>query len=75
MSRLLTKTLTKLHKAEVHAEGVLRREYPVGERVRWERNGFHEGVVTQHGYALNIRVKNAKTEKEFWISAHSITKA
>lgn len=75
MSESLVRALDRRLLAERDVMEILRRDYPVGHRVAWERSGVHEGIVVSHGYDDRIKVRNTRTRKEFWIYAFHIVNA
>jgi hypothetical protein len=53
-------------------EKVLREDYPINGRVRWDRLGTHSGIVLQHGYGGRLQVKNTNTGRTYWITGAHI---
>jgi len=72
MSKALVRALACRSKAEAEVGRVMKRDYPPGTEVRWKRNGIHEGVVLDNGYDDRVKVRNARTSREFWIYAYCI---
>jgi hypothetical protein len=75
MSKALAVALSRRHEAEVEVERILRRDYPPGTPVSWKKNGIHEGVVLDKASGDRIKVKNERTNREFWIYAYCIVDA
>jgi hypothetical protein len=72
MSKALTKAIDEHKKTAAEMVRVLKRDYPEGGPIRWDRNGIHSGTVVMHSGGKRIKVRNERTGKEFWIYAYSI---
>lgn len=75
MSKALARALTDRSKAEAQVDRILKRDYPPGAEVVWKKNGIHKGIVIQNGYGDRIKVKNERTNREFWVYAYTIIEA
>jgi hypothetical protein len=75
MSKALAVALERRREAEAEVERVLRRDYPPGTTLSWKKNGIHEGVVSDKASGDRIKVKNERTNREFWIYAYCIVDA
>ena len=73
MSECLQAALDRKNNAESEVFKILKRDYPPGTPINWERGGSHTGVVvTNTDYGGRIKVRNIETEKEYWIYASDI---
>jgi len=72
MSRALAKAVERHRKTSAEMIAVLKRDYPVGGLISWDRHGIHSGTVVLHSCGERIKVRNERSEKEFWIYLHSI---
>jgi hypothetical protein len=75
MSKALARALERRREAEDKVGRTLRRDYPLGGKVEWKRNGLHEGIVLLHGYEDRIKVRNVQSGHEVWIYAYCIVEA
>lgn len=75
MSKALARALKDRDKAETEVDRVLKRDYPPGTEVTWSKNGVHDGIVIMNGDGDRIKVRNQKTNREFWIYAYTIIEA
>lgn len=75
MSKALVVALERRREAEDRVEHVLRRDYPPGTPVSWKKNGIHEGIVLDKASGDRVKVKNERTNREFWIYAYCIVEA
>ncbi len=72
MSKALTRVLDRRYKVNKEIERILRQDYPPGTRIRWERNGIHRGEVVMNCYSDQVKVRNARTGREYCIYAYCI---
>lgn len=75
MSKALALALERRLEAEKQVERVLRRDYPPGTRVTWKKSGIHEGVILDDASGDRVRVRNARTGREYWIYAYCLVEA
>lgn len=71
----LLKVMDGIKIAERKARELLLEFYPAGSEIWWERGrGLQRGNVVNHATwgTPGIRVKNAVTEKTYWIEVGSI---
>lgn len=69
----LSHALERRRSAEEVVAATLKRQYPVGGGIKWERNGIHFGEVVQHSGHDRIKVRNKRTGNELWIYATAIS--
>lgn len=75
MSRRLDTLRTRMrqvHTAEENIALCLKRNWPVGQPIRWEHGGHvQQGTVTRHA-DRRVEVNNTSTGKTYWVDAFHI---
>lgn len=76
MSEDLIDAIKARKAADDEIVATLRRDYPVGALVAWKRGSrTHAGHVLLHGYGERLKVRNALTDRSYWIAAIDVARA
>lgn len=73
MTKTIYHKLTRLVKQgrlyEEELIRVIQAAWPVGSRITWNGKGPfpQSGSVVMHGYGNRLKVRNERTNKEYWI--------
>jgi hypothetical protein len=63
--------------ARAARDKAFRAAYPIGSEVEWLTRGryLQRGSVVMYGHADRVKVLNAKTDREVWITGYDIRQA
>lgn len=75
--RLVFELEAKIEELEGTRDAAIKAAWPLYTSVSWIKTGRHpaHGDVVMHGYGGRLKVLNAATLKEVWITPHHIARA